>query len=420
MATDIKENRTETGLAVFREMREVLSSFPSSSFIQLLPTSAQEMSDLYRPAVTVVKIDPQDQREVYDTPGGGGTVCLHSQALERIANAAGIDFDPTLTHHVHDRVHQPFICEIHVGGWYTDSLGQRRPITAGAVSDLRDGTPTAKVLTGRTGKGLETARQFICERTESRARNRAIRKTTNLPSSFSKDELRKPMVAVRFRLDERDPEARKALIAQGTRASTQVFGTVGPALDAGVARAEEEIIEGQVSEARGGSSEQSATAPAAEVGGSTPPSRSVPVDPEPVDEEPAKPAVDAERAALIRSHVEQLRSAMRWGKEAREKRPTPQQAGLSVTSIAAAIAEPKQLTTEQKKAAWRAVMEQLWGSFGSFTELNSDQVSVVIDWAKASPAEVRELVLFLASSNERIAEIHAALHRQQTLIGGAS
>jgi hypothetical protein len=130
--------------------------------------------------------------------------------------------------------------------------------------------------------------------------------------------------------------------------------------------------------------------------------------------------VTPERAAAIHGHVVQLRKDLRWGKDSREKKPTPQQAGLSVTSIAAAIAEPKQLTNDQKKAVWRAVMEFLWGSFGSFEELNSDQVSVAIDWAKTSAGEVREVVLFLAETNPRIAEIHAALHGQQTLVGGGA
>lgn len=244
MAIDQKQQpATESkALAVFQEMREVLRPFPSDKYIQLVPTTLQERSDLFRPSATVVQVNADDPRDVYPTPGGGATVCLHSQALERIGNAAGIDFDPTLTRHTHDRVKEPYICEIHVGGWYVDSLGQRRLITAGAVSDLRDGTVTANVLKG----GLTTARQFICERTESRARNRAIRKTTNLPSSFRKDELRKPMVAIRFRLDERDPDVRRALIDRGTGAAREVFGqTEAAALDAGVARPEEEVIEGQ-------------------------------------------------------------------------------------------------------------------------------------------------------------------------------
>ena len=414
MTTEIKANTSERALAPFREMREVLAPYPSDSYTHLLPTSYQEQSDLYRLAVTVVKVNPDDTRDVYPTPGGGGTVCLHSQALERIGAAAGIDFDPTLARHVHDRVGQPFICEIHVGGWYTDSLGQRRPITAGAVSDLRDGTPTAKVLKG----GIETARQFICERTESRARNRAIRKTTSLPSSFSKDELRKPMVALRFRLDERRPDVAKALIEAGTRAGAQVFGTAGEPIDAGIARPDEEIIEGQVTE-RGNSSGDERASSTGEAGGSTPHSRSAQVDPEPADEEPAKPAVDVERAQLIRAHVEQLRSSLRWGKEAREKRPTPQQAGASVSAIAAAVSGSKQLSVEQKKAIWRAVTEFLFGEFASWEDLSADRVWVATEWAKDHPTEVQELVTFLGQSDAKVSAVLttvAAAEGQQVLV----
>lgn len=423
MTTEIKENTQEKALAPFRELREILAPYPSDRYMHLLPTSYQEQSDLYRPAVTVVKLNPDDQRDVYDTPGSGGkTVCLHSQALERIANAAGIDFDPTLTKHFHDRVNQPFVCEIHVGGWYTDSLGQRRPITAGAVSDLRDGTPTAKVLRG----GLETARQFICERTESRARNRAIRKTTNLPSSFARDELRKPMVAVRFRLDERDPEARRALIVQATRATSQVFGSDLPALDAGVATPDEEIIEGQLSE-RGESSDDvqgRVIAPrspeerggtTAEVAGSSPAPRS---EPDPVEEDDV-PVVTGERAAAIRAHVEQLRRDLRWGNDARDARPTDRQVGLVATTIAKALAgEPKRLSAEQQKALRRAVLEALFGPFAAYDELSSDRVSVAIDWSKAFPGEVRDLVAFVGQTDAAVAALLVALRGQQELGGG--
>ena len=61
-------------------------------------------------------------------------------------------------------------------------------------------------------------------------------------------------------------------------------------------------------------------------------------------------------------------------------------------------------------------MEFLWGEYGSYETLNSDQVSTVIDWAKGYGGEVRELVIYLAAANERVAEIDAALHGQQELV----
>jgi hypothetical protein len=234
MAVDTKT----TTLAIFEDMKRTLEPFPAKDFHQLIPTAFQERSQLFRPAASVVTVNADDKRDVYDTPGGGGTLCLHSQALERIGNAMGIDWDRTA--YEHDHAKEPFICTAFVGGSIVDSLGQRRRLSASAKSDLREGSPTAKVLRG----GIETARQFICERTESRARNRAIRKIGSIPSSFTRAELAKPFVAIRFRLDERDPDVKRALIDQGTRAADQVYGRLpaGAPIDAGREGPEEEVV----------------------------------------------------------------------------------------------------------------------------------------------------------------------------------
>lgn len=352
-------------VALFQEMREVLAPFPSDKYIQLVPTTLQAGSDLFRPSATVVQINPNDSRDVYPTPGGGSTVCLHSQALERIGNAAGIDFDPTLTRHTHDRAKEPFICEIHVGGWYTDSLGQRRLITAGAVSDLRDGTVTANVLKG----GLQTARQFICERTESRARNRAIRKTTNLPSSFSKDELKKPMVAIRFRLDERDPEVRRALIDRGTRASQEVFGgTELPPIEAGVARPDEEVIEGQISE---------------------------PVGEPDIPEAPApKPALDI---GQVRADLEVLRSKLRTS-DGKVSDDVLREIGETLRDV---LALPERVARPEWPRVRLAILTSLWGVERS-TALTAHQASATLQWLATDQgqAEVRQLFDVLAASGD--------------------
>jgi hypothetical protein len=233
-----------TALAIFEDMKKTLEPFPAANFHQLIPTAFQERSELFRPAASVVNVNPDDPRDVYPTPGGGGTLCLHSQALERIGNAMGIDWDSTKYEHEHAT--EPYICTAFVSGTIVDSLGQRRRLTASAKSDLRDGSITSRVL----GRGTDTARQFICERTESRARNRAIKKVGNIPTSFTKDELRKPFVAIRFRLDERDPDVKRALIEQGTRATDQVYGRLpaGPVIDAGRADPADEAHEARVDE----------------------------------------------------------------------------------------------------------------------------------------------------------------------------
>lgn len=386
MAIDQKQQpATESkALAVFQEMREVLRPFPSDKYIQLVPTTLQERSDLFRPSATVVQVNADDPRDVYPTPGGGATVCLHSQALERIGNAAGIDFDPTLTRHTHDRVKEPYICEIHVGGWYVDSLGQRRLITAGAVSDLRDGTVTANVLKG----GLTTARQFICERTESRARNRAIRKTTNLPSSFRKDELRKPMVAIRFRLDERDPDVRRALIDRGTGAAREVFGqTEAAALDAGVAQPDEEVIEGQARVVEDAA------------------------EPEIPDAEPAAPALDVK---LIQAALEAAakRSRVDNGKASDQQL---MDIGVGLRDVLD-LRNRLDLVKEERPAGYAKVrLAMLTALFGvsSSADLTARQAAALLAWLATDEGKHQARAVF--------GEIAAAanLPVQQTLAGAA-
>ncbi len=226
---------TSRALAIFEEVRSVLAPFPPDRFWHLVPTAFTERSELYRPAAVVVQINPDDPRDVYKTPGSrDDSLCLHSYALERTGNAIGIDWRPTA--YSHDHASEPFICEAHVTGIYTDPLGQRRIVSASAKSDLREGSPTARLLAG----GISTARQFICERTESRARNRLIRKVANIPSTFTREELRKPFVAIRWRLDERLPDVRQAMISAGTSAAREIYGAP---IDAGEDAPEAEVVE---------------------------------------------------------------------------------------------------------------------------------------------------------------------------------
>lgn len=411
-------------LAVFKEIRDVLAPYPAERFHHLLPTAFQERSPLWRPAPTVVVVDPSDERDVYPTPGSGkkmhevgpnDSLCFRSSTLERIANAVGIDFD-------NERIEwspaEPYVCTAYVGGWYTDSLGQRRRVTGSATEDLRDGSVAAAIAA--SPKQLGTARQFIQERALSRARNRCIRKTANLRSSYKKSELLvledgkakpKPFVALRFRLDESDPDAKRAIIAQATGASEFVFGGRAPELpegrplDAGHGGPEgdDEVLEGNVVET---------TAVAG-------PKEPDVVEPEDLKAEPDPAAAREARALEIRARVDKLRVDLRWGRDAREKPSSDKQIGLVAGQIAHAVGADKQWSTEQKKAVRRAVLAWLFGPFSDYAEISNDRSSVAIDWAKESPAEVRELLEFLADRQEDVAQAHALLMQQGELLGGA-
>lgn len=405
--TAVPADTKTTALARFEDVRQIMTDYTPDKYIPLIPTVDMERSPLFRPAVMVVPVYPRDKRDVYPSPAQDGTVCLRARKLEQIGNAIGVKWHDVKIDRDEKRVTATVYAE------YTDAVGDRIPLSAAAT----------EYLTPAKGRTVST---YPDEKAQARARAILVKKLTGLPTSFAPAELEtKSFVGLRWVLDDRQPDIRDAVINRGRAEAQRVFGRAAPerAIDAGHAEPEEEIVE-----TRGGSSDvdapegtrdrQSAAAPTAEAPGSTPGPRSE--DPEPVEEAPAKPAVDEERARAIAAHVEKLRSGLRWGKDAREKQPSAQQAGASVTAIVAAVTPSKQqLNVEQKKALWRAVAEFLFGSFGGYDELHSDQVSTLIDWSKNHAGEVRELVAFLAQRNERIAEIHTALEGQQTLVEGA-
>lgn len=237
MATD-----TETrALAPFKDVLDVLAPYSADQYHRLVPTAMQQRSPLYAPAVQVVKVNPDDKREVYPTPGArDGTLCLHSQALARIANAIGIDFGQTRFEQ-----YEQFWVTAHVPFEVVDALGQRRHGSASKTLDLRDGSIRAKLL----GTAVSTARQFIREQAESGARSRVVKAWTGMPTSFTADELRKPFVALRWTLDVNQPDVRRALIDAGTRSANEVFGREGARVEIGPGDDDGEVAEGTFTEA---------------------------------------------------------------------------------------------------------------------------------------------------------------------------
>lgn len=425
MTTETKAN-TSKALEPFKGVRDVLAEYPKDRFIPLLPTTYVGSSPLFVPAPTLVTVDPRDERDVYKTPGsrdGDELVCFHASTLQRIANAAGIDFDPSMSAHRHDRTKEPWVCEQIVGGYYIDSLGATRPISSGwTTHDLRDGSPRANLLTRQSPKALDVARQFICEQCSTRATSRAIRRALQLQSSYKKSELLiteqvdgktvtrpKPLVALRFRLDETDPDVKKALIDRATGARGRVFGEQ-PALPepTGVpgvgGRDELEDIEGQVIDADAREAE---------------PNEPDVVEPEP---EPVAAAAPTDRAKAIAAHVEQIRGELKsqdgrpWSKAAREKAPSEPQVGLVAGQITRALGAEKLLTPDAKKRIRRAILAFLFGAFTDYSELTSDRCSAVIDWARDFPAEVHELVAHLVATDAELVSVRDALAQQPELL----
>lgn len=336
MATEVKETR-ETALAPFKDVLDILAPYGVDRYHRLVPTAMQQRSPLYAPAVQVVKVNADDARDVYATPGSrDGTVCLHSSALLRIANAVGINFGQTRFER-----HETLFVTAHVPFEVVDALGERRRGSASKTIDLRDGSIQAKLL----GGGLQAARQFVNERAESGARSRVVKAWTGMPTSFSKDELQKPFVALRWTLDVNQPDVRKALIEAGTRAQNDVFGHEGAPLE--IADGDDDIVEGEVVETSG---------------------RVVEQEPEIPDETTAKPNVGAIIAAL----QQKAKAGSRDKVGDRE--------GTVAFAIRDALGLGNKVDKNELAAVRRALVNAIFGV--AVSDLTGGQVRVFIDSSK--------------------------------------
>lgn len=412
MAIETKPNTSERALARFQEIREIAEQFPSERFHLLLPTVMMEISPLFIPSPVPVSVDPRDSRQVYVKPGSSKDAadpefCFSGEKLQEIANAGGLDFDPSLSRHRHDRKNEPYVCEQIAAGWYVDSLGVRRLISSDWVAhDLRDGSPRAKIAA--SPKQLEVARQFVCEQCGTRARSRAIRKTMKLHSSYRRSELiwldeqnrahPKPFVAIRFRLNDADPDVKKALIERGTGVAREVFGTeptdienaprVGDELD--------DIIEGEARVV--------ADAPEPEI-----PAASAPPDAGP--KAPTREEVAAIAAAAV---------------SAVAKRPEGERAQLVddglLTIVGTQLRDALSLEPQVQRTRWPIVrVAILRGLFGVTKSKAASvaQARVVIDMTKdpQGQAQLRRLFAWSLEKDPTLVEVAADLVRpeQQTL-----
>lgn len=172
-------------------------------------------------AVSTVLVDVA--RETYSVQGG---VALTKAALNRIAKAVGINWDPRQSHRT-DRGDIPNFASYKAVGHFRDFDGTWRTIEGEKQMDLTEGSERAKTM--KPGE-LSEARKFIAEHAQTKAQLRAIR-SLGIRSSYTKEELDKPFVCARliFTGQSDDPETRK-VFAQATAqamlsGSEMLFGT---------------------------------------------------------------------------------------------------------------------------------------------------------------------------------------------------
>lgn len=149
-----------------------------------------------------------------------GEVALNKYALDTLCALAKISWSPT--ERVDDRS-DTCVCEVRVSGTMTNLDGTVRCLTGSKQIDLRGlrndedtwGITTAAWMAKATAKKKDgwhqvvTAREFILETTESKAKNRAIR-CLGVPSSMTQERAFRPWVVVSLQQQLPDtPETRR-------------------------------------------------------------------------------------------------------------------------------------------------------------------------------------------------------------------
>ncbi|WP_394849813.1 hypothetical protein LZC95_20440 [Pendulispora brunnea] len=139
---------------------------------------------------------------------------LKRTALQRIGNAAGIDWDPRFTRRTDD-ASQPHYCSFSAFGKVKLFDGKEIPLYGSKEVDLRDGSELTRLILDSNTEGtgeeqLRDARIHSHSDCETKAMLRAIR-TLGLRSGYSETELRLPFIVARLRWTgvTNDPELRR-------------------------------------------------------------------------------------------------------------------------------------------------------------------------------------------------------------------
>jgi len=184
-----------------------------------------------------VPVDPREAKDGGDFYGVQNGYALSASALDRIASAFGIAWDPERSRRSDDRSH-PYICEHIAVGSYTGPDGLPRLVSGTNHSDLRDKSPQVEGFRSRDGNlnadVIRRQREHIASSSESKARARALRKEVGLDSEKF-DDVKRPWVVVRMQLtgqagDETTQRALQTMLFQKALEARVVTPTKGPAV----------------------------------------------------------------------------------------------------------------------------------------------------------------------------------------------
>lgn len=196
----------------------------------LSPTINPEyVPEFHEVAVRLVVVDPRDEGgEVYKLPGAQADErALSKVALDRIAAAAGISWDPIRSGRIDD-ASDPHYCHFQAVGYVRDLDGSRRTLIGSKEIDLREGNPALKAWTPQR---LNEARLHLLSMAESKAKNRVVR-SLGLKQKYRVAELaEKPFAVLSLVLTgaSEDPQleriAKEKLLDAALSTSRELYGT---------------------------------------------------------------------------------------------------------------------------------------------------------------------------------------------------
>ncbi len=239
--TRVPQRPDPAALAVFnRSLREqtsiteVLQRAAAQGHLVSPATSCGQLAEGMAVVFSTVLVDVERDTYAIGSDGGddgakGAKRGLSKSALDKIAMAAGVSWDPTLSHRLDDG-RDPHFCAYVAVGTYHSLDGSPVTIQGTKQVDLRPGSPTVEALVERyraklaqwerggkrgyqpkdpTGQ-IREQRLHILSLAESKARNRAIR-GLGIRTSYSVADLAKPFVIAKsmWTGQTEDPELRR-------------------------------------------------------------------------------------------------------------------------------------------------------------------------------------------------------------------
>lgn len=149
---------------------------------------------------TLIKVDPADTYKI-----ASDTFGLTKTALNQIAAALGISWDPTLSTRLDD-ASDPNYAHYRAVGHYRAFDGQVQTIMGEKELDARDGSPQIASMSAKRIAGL---REHVLSQAQTKAQLRAIR-SLGVRTSYTADELLKPFCCARimFTGQTKDPALR--------------------------------------------------------------------------------------------------------------------------------------------------------------------------------------------------------------------